>query len=134
MRAALLALALLAVPAVAQNAGAPTVVGEIRALRQQVSALQGQVADLTTRLAASETQVAKNKQDTQNLIVSHNVNVYYWLIQACAYNAKVDGWKGILTGLAPLPLGGMACPPAGSRFYVPYFHPDISAVPIPPAQ
>ena len=133
MRAAVLALALLAVPAVAQNAQ-PTVVGEIKALRQQVSALQGQVADLTTRLAASETQIEKDKQNVQNLIVSHNVNVYYWLIQACAYNARVDGWKGILTGLAPLPLGGMACPPAGSRFYVPYFHPDISAVPIPPAQ
>lgn len=133
MRAALLALALLAVPAVAQNAQ-PTVVGEIKALRQQVSALQGQVADLTTRLAASETQIEKDKQNVQNLIVSHNVNVYYWLIQACAYNARVDGWKGILTGLEPLPLGGLACPPAGSRFYVPYFHPDVSAVPIPPAQ
>lgn len=133
MRAAVLALALLAVPAVAQNAQ-PTVVGEIKALRQQVSALQGQVADLTTRLAASETQIEKDKQNVQNLIVSHNVNVYYWLVRACAFNRKVSGWQGVLTGLQPEPLGGTPCPPENTRFYVPYFHPDISAVPIPPAQ
>lgn len=133
MRALALALALVALPAFAQN-GPPTVVGEIVKLRQSVSELRGQVADLTTRLVAAEAQIEKDKQNVQNLIVSHNVNVYYWLVQACAYNAKVDGWKGTLTGLQPMPLGGMACPPAGSRFYVPYFHPDISAVPIPPAQ
>lgn len=112
----------------------PTVVGEIKALRQQVSALQGQAADLTTRLAAAETQVTKSKQDVQNLITSHNVNVYYFLVRACDFNRRVSGWAGVLTGLQPVPLGGMTCPPENTRFYVPYFHPDISAVQIPPEQ
>lgn len=133
MRALALALALVALPAFAQN-GPPTVVGEIVKLRQSVSELRGQVADLTTRLVAAEAQIEKDKQNVQNLIVSHNVNVYYWLVRACAFNRKVSGWQGVLTGLQPEPLGGMPCPPENTRFYTPYFHPDISAVPIPPAQ
>ena len=133
MRAAVLALALVALPALAQN-GPPTVVGEIVKLRQSVGELRGQVADLTTRLAAAEAQVAKNRQDVQNLIVSHNVNVYYFLVRACDFNRRVSGWAGVLTGLQPIPLNGLTCPPEGTRFYVPYFHPDVSAVPIPPAQ
>ena len=133
MRAAVLAAALVALPAAAQNAQ-PTVVGEIRALRASVSELRGQVADLTTRLGAAEAQVTKNAQDVQNLIVSHNVNVYYFLVRACDFNRRVSGWAGVLTGLQPIPLNGLTCPPENTRFYVPYFHPDISAVPIPPAQ
>ena len=107
---------------------------KVNAQDAKIAALQTEVATLKTRLTAAEAQVAKSKTDVGNLIVSHNVSVYYWLVQACAYNAKVNGWKGILTGLEPQPLGGLACPPAGSRFYTPYFHPDVSAVPIPPAQ
>lgn len=133
MRALALALALAAAPAIAEN-GPPTVVSEIKALRASVGELRGQVADLTTRLAATEAQVAKNRQDVQNLIVSHNVNVYYWLVRACAFNRKVGTWQGVLAGLQPEPLGGTPCPPENTRFYVPYFHPDVSAVPIPPAQ
>ncbi len=134
MRAALLALALTAAPALAQNGPPKTVVGELKATQQAVVELRGQVADLTTRLVAAEAQIEKDKQNVQNLIVSHNVNVYYWLVRACAFNRKVSGWQGVLTGLQPEPLGGMPCPPENTRFYTPYFHPDISAVPIPPAQ
>ena len=134
MRAALLALALTAAPALAQNGPPKTVVGELKATQQAVVELRGQVADLTTRLVAAEAEVEKDKQNVQNLIVSHNVNVYYWLVRACAFNRKVSGWQGVLTGLQPEPLGGMPCPPENTRFYTPYFHPDISAVPIPPAQ
>lgn len=133
MRALALALALVALPAAAQNAGGLTVVGEIKALRQQVSALQGQTADLTTRLAAAETTITKLKTDVANLITSHNVNVFYFLVRACDFNRRAATWSGVLVGLQPIPLGGMACPPDNTRFYVPYFHPDVSAVPIPPA-
>lgn len=129
MRAALLALALVALPVGAQ----PTVVGEIVTLRQSVSELRAQVADLTTRLAASDAKQAKSEQDIRNLVVSHNVNVQYFLIRACDYNSKVAGWKGTLTGLEPIPLNGLTCPPADTRFYVPYFHGGAEAVPVPPA-
>jgi len=133
MRAALLALALVAAPALAQNAP-KTVIGELKATQQAVSELRGQVADLTTRLAASEAKVAKLRQDVDNLIVSHNVDVFYFLVRACDFNRRVAGWAGVLIGLQPIPLTGLTCPPENTRYYTPYFHPDQSAVPVPPAQ
>lgn len=132
MRALALALALVALPAAAQNA--PTVVGEIVKLRQSVGELRGQVADLTTRLVAAEAQIEKDKANVQNLIVSHNVNVQYFLVRACDYNARVAGWAGVLAGLQPIPLGSLQCPPDGTRYYIPYFHGGPEAIPVPPAQ
>lgn len=129
IRAAVLALVLLAGPALAQGVQ-PTVVGEITKLRQQAAALEGRIADLEQRLVQAEAKGATNRSDIVNLITSHNVNVQYFLIRACDYNRRVEGWRGVLTGLEPIPLTGLDCPPEGTRFYVPYFH---GAAPVPPA-
>lgn len=93
-----------------------------------------QIAALQAKITALETQAAKDKQDIQNLIASHNVNVQYFLVRACDYNARVAGWAGVLAGLQPIPLGSLQCPPDGTRYYIPYFHGGPSAVPVPPAQ
>jgi hypothetical protein len=121
MRALALALALVALPAAAQ----PTVVGEIKALRQSVGELRGQVADLTTRLAAAEAKVTKHEQDVSNLAFGHNVLVQFLLIRGCDFNrtSTAGNWVSALVGLKPIALPpDMPCPPEGTRFYWPYFH------------
>lgn len=110
MRAALLALALLAVPAVAQNAQ-PTVVESIKALQAEVAALKTRV------------NVLEN---------SHNILVYYLLTQACYANSMQPTWLTSLTGLKPFPLGDAQCPPAGETIYVPGFIGGQQAVLKPP--
>lgn len=133
MRAAVLALALVALPAAAQN-GPPTVVGEIVKLRQSVGELRGQVADLTTRLAAAEAKVTKHEQDVSNLAFGHNVLVQFLLLRGCDFNrtSAAGNWVSALVGLKPIALPpDMPCPPEGTRFYWPYFHGGAAPV-VPP--
>lgn len=96
MRAAVLALALVVLPAAAQ----PTVVGEINALKADVAALK-------TRMNVMEN--------------SYNIALYYALAQLCYANSMQATWVGSLTGLKPFPLAGLTCPPAGENIYVPAF-------------
>lgn len=117
MRAAVLALALLAVPAVAQNAQ-PTVVGEIKALQAEVATLRADRDALKTRVNVLEN--------------SYNIALYYALGHLCYANAMQATWVGALTGLKPFPLGDAQCPPAGETIYVPGFIGGQQAVLKPP--
>lgn len=119
MRAALLALALLAVPAVAQNAQ-PTVVESIKALQAEVAALKADRDAAKTRLNVIEN--------------SYNIALYYALGHLCYANSMQATWVGALTGLKPFPLAGLTCPPEGERIYIPAFIGGQAAVLKPPAQ
>lgn len=134
MRALMLALALAALPAFAQN-GPPTVVGEIVKLRQSVGELRGQVADLTTRLAAAEAQAADLKLRMNRVENSYNIALYYAYAQLCYANSMQSTWITSLAGLKPFQMPGtFTCPPAGEKIYVPDFIGGVGAVLKPPAQ
>lgn len=128
MRAAALALALalVALPAAAQNAGV-TVVGEIKALKADVAALkadrdamQAEIATLKTRMNVMEN--------------SYNIALYYALSSMCYTNGMLTSWAASLVGMKPFALGDMTCPPEGERIYVPGFIGGQSAVLKPPPQ
>lgn len=119
MRAAVLALALVALPAAAQN-GSPTVVGEINALKAEVGALKADRDAAKTRLNVLEN--------------SYNIALYYALGHLCYANSMQATWVGALTGLKPFPLAGLTCPPEGERIYIPAFIGGQGAVLKPPPQ
>lgn len=123
MRALVLALALIALPAAAQ----PTVVESIKALQADVAALK---ADRD----ALKAEVADLKLRMNRVENSYNILVYYLLTQACYANSMQPTWLTSLTGLKPFPLGDAQCPPAGETIYVPGFIGGIQAVLKPPAQ
>lgn len=133
-RAALVTLALfVAAPAVAQV----TVVGEIKALRAQVSDLQGQIGDLTTRLTAAEAKATTLATDIGLVIGRYDTLLRAIVINVCTSNKVMadNQWAATLAGLKPIPLPGHTCPadPGNARYYVPsYLSP--SGPPIPPAQ
>lgn len=112
MRALALVLALVALPAAAQN-DPPTVVSEIKALRAEVATLKTRV------------NVLEN---------SYNIALYYALGHLCYANAMQATWVGALTGLKPFPLAGLTCPPEGERIYIPAFIGGQSSVLKPPQQ
>ena len=125
MRAALLALALVALPVAAQNG--PTVIESIKALQADVAALKADRDALQAEVAALKTRV--------NVVEnSYNIALYYALGHLCYANAMQATWVGALTGLKPFPLNGLTCPPEGERIYIPAFIGGQSSVRKPPQQ
>lgn len=123
MRALVLALALIALPAAAQ----PTVVESIKALQADVAALKADRDALKAEVAALKTRVnvAEN---------SYNILTYYLLGAACYANSMQPTWAVALGVLKPFPLGTLPCPPDGERIYIPSFIGGIGAVLKPPPQ
>lgn len=114
MRAAVLALALVALPVFAQ----PTVVESIKALQAEVATLKADRDALKTRVNVLEN--------------SYNIALYYALGHLCYANSMQATWVGALAGLKPFPLGDAQCPPAGETIYVPGFIGGQQAVLKPP--
>lgn len=125
MRALVLALALVALPAAAQNG--PTVVDAIKSLRADVAALKADRDALQAEVAALKTRmnVVEN---------SYNIALYYALGSLCYTNSMMSSWSASLVGLKPFPLGTLPCPPEGERIYIPSFIGGIGAVLKPPPQ
>ena len=137
MRALAFALALVSLPVAAQvTVGRwqdlqPYIAAQTTKLNthtDEIAALQAQVADLTTRLAKAETNIA-------NAVAAHDAAVRYALIAMCYTNSQIAsaGWAATLIGMKPFPLGDLECPPAGSRYYTLYYL-NPNGPPIPPAQ
>jgi len=137
MRALAFALALVSLPVAAQvTVGRwqdlqPYIAAQTTKLNthtDEIAALQAQVADLTTRLAKAETNIA-------NAVAAHDAAVRYALIAMCYTNSQIAsaGWAATLIGMKPFPLGDLECPPAGTRFYTLYYL-NPAGPPIPPAQ
>lgn len=116
MRAAVLALALVALPAAAQ----PTVVESIKALQAEVATLKADRDALKARVNVLEN--------------SYNIALYYALGHLCYANSMQATWVGALAGLKPFPLAGLTCPPEGERIYIPAFIGGQAAVLKPPPQ
>lgn len=116
MRAAVLALALVALPAAAQ----PTVVESIKALQAEVATLKADRDALKTRVNVLEN--------------SYNIALYYALGHLCYTNTMLSSWSASLVGMKPFPLNGLTCPPEGERIYIPAFIGGQAAVLKPPPQ
>lgn len=127
MRAALLALALVAAPALAQNGPPKTVVGELDALRADVTALKADRDAMKAEIAALK--VRMNVMEN-----SYNIALYYALGHLCYTNSMLSTWQASLVGLKPFPLAGLTCPPEGERIYIPAFIGGQASVLKPPAQ
>lgn len=125
MRAALLALALVALPVAAQNG--PTVIESIKALQADVAALKADRDALQAEVAALKTRmnVVEN---------SYNIALYYALGHLCYTNTMLSSWSASLVGMKPFPLNGLTCPPEGERIYIPGFIGGQAAVLKPPVQ
>ena len=85
------------------------------------------------KIRALETQVAVLTSDMGIVVGAHDRLLRAVVIRVCDYNSKVAGWSGTLTGLEPIPLGSIECPPAGSKWYIPYYI-GPGGPPIPPAE
>lgn len=123
MRALLAGLLLAAaLPAVGQ----PTVVGEIRALRDRVGVLEAKVATL-------EEKQVKDRDNIQALIAHADILVRYAVELECNANKNMASVLGVFSWFKPFELGAIECPPAGQRYYLPYYLSPNGPI-LPPAQ
>jgi hypothetical protein len=104
---------------------------------QQLVAYVTQVANVLiaedAKIKALETQVAVLTSDMGIVVGAHDRLLRAMVIQVCASNAHVDTWAATLVGLQKIPLGTIECPPAGAKWYIPYYI-GPGGPPIPPAE
>ncbi|MCR4300775.1 MAG: hypothetical protein NUV51_04120, partial [Sulfuricaulis sp.] len=90
--------------------------------------LGGYVGEQTTKMNANTAEIAALKaklavltSDMGIVVGAHDRLLRAVVIRVCDYNSKVAGWSGTLTGLEPIPLGDIECPPAAAKWYIPYY-------------
>jgi len=130
MRAAALALLLVAMPV-----GAQTTFSKWQDMGQYVGQQTVKLNEHTAQIAALRAEVDVLKSDMSLVIGRYDALLRAIVINVCASNKVMadNQWATTLIGLKPIPLTGHTCPtdPATTKYYVPsYLSP--SGPPIPP--